>query len=449
MKIHKLLMGILVFSLIAFISIGVYAAWVYIDTDLGNVETVSIEMLKDKGDETYVSGNGLGADAALNVSAGDVTDLTDADAEDRWEDYTISLMAVGDNLMHMGVINTGKKEDGTYDYTELYDGISDFLEVADIKVINQETILGGNERGFSGYPYFNSPTQVGDALAEVGFNVVLHASNHAADQGGDGLLSCVDFWKQYPDILMAGIDDDETIENEIPILEIGDITFAILNYTYGPNMETIPSNILGHLNILCEYNESNQLNFTKLNDAVLEDISKANEMADVVMVFPHWGTEYTTKPSSYQVEFAKQMVEAGADLIIGTHPHVVEPVEWITSENGNEALCYYSLGNYVSTQKECICMLEALAWVVFDVTKEGVYINREQTGVVPLVCQYKAEPVRIDDVYLLEDYTEEMADNHGIRIYGGKILNFEDLNKWSDEILGDFVITKDKAIGEQ
>ena len=123
-------------------------------------------------------------------------------------EYDIKLMAVGDNLMHMGVINSGKQEDGSYDYSFLFDGISDFLEAADIKMINQETILGGNERGLSGYPRFNSPTEMGDTLAAVGFNVVLHASNHAGDQDTSGLISCAAFWDKYPDILTVGIHTD-------------------------------------------------------------------------------------------------------------------------------------------------------------------------------------------------------------------------------------------------
>lgn len=361
----------------------------------------------------------------------------------------ITLMALGDNLMHMGIVNTGKESDGSYRYDFLFSGICDFLDKADIKVINQETILGGNRRGFSGYPRFNSPTEVGDAIAAAGFNVVLHASNHSADQGIDGLLSCIEFWKTYPDILMVGITETEEDADKIPVLVIDDVKFAILNYTYGPNAETLPSSIEGHLNMLCNYDEhSNRIDFTTLHPKVLEDIERANEIADIVIVFPHWGTEYVTTPSSYQKKFALQMTEAGADVIIGTHPHVVEPIEWITAENGNTALCYYSLGNYVSTQKTGISMLEGMAWITFRVTKEGILISDEKTGVVPLVCQYKSGPVRFDTVYLLEEYTQELANVHGIRSYGGVNLQLEKLQNWSDEIFGDFVITKSSALGE-
>lgn len=367
---------------------------------------------------------------------------------DVFQEYDISLMAVGDNLLHMGVVNTGKQKDGTYDYSILFEGISDYLDCADIKIINQETILGGNHLGFSGYPYFNSPTEVGESIAAAGFNVVLQASNHSADQKLEGIKNCAAFWKNYPEVLLTGIRESTEEYEVIPLITIEDVTFAVLNYTYGPNMETLPSSIEGHLNILCDYNNKNLLDFTTINPKVLEDIAYAETIADVVIVCPHWGTEYTSKPSSYQEKFAEQMTEAGADLIIGTHPHVVQPIEWITSENGNRALCYYSLGNYVSTQKNGLSMLEAMAWVTFHVTEENVTISDEKTGVIPFVCQYTSGPVRFESVYALEDYTEELAASHGIHAYGGVNLKLSDLEQWSNEILGDWVLPKASVLNQ-
>ena len=376
------------------------------------------------------------------------TPLPTPTPEPVFEEYDINLMAIGDNLLHMGIVYTGKMEDGTYDYSFLFEGISDFLEVADIKVINQETILGGNERGFSGYPYFNSPMEVGDAIAAAGFNVVLQASNHSADQGIDGLLNCVDFWEKYPDVVMTGIHKEAAPSHDIPLVEMEGVTFAVLNYTYSANTETLPSAVRGHLDMLCNWDENNgRMDFTTLHPQVIADIQAAEELADIVIVCPHWGTEYTTNPSKYQKEFALQMTEAGADVIIGTHPHVVQPVEWIESENGNSALCFYSLGNYVSTQKNGLSMLEAMAWVTFRVKEDGIEITKETTGVLPMVCHYKSGPVRLQNVYLLEEYTEELAAAHGIRQYGGVNLLLSDLQAWSDETLGEAVLTKEQVLG--
>lgn len=401
--------------------------------------------------------------------------VPEPEPEPAFEEYDISLMALGDNLMHMGIVRTGYQKDGTYNFDFLFENIRKCLDAADISVINQETIFGGNQLGFSGFPYFNSPTEVGDAIADAGFNVVLHATNHAADQGLDGLLNCVSFWEEtHPEVLMAGITGEvnaeamggdqpkaaetagtvsegdstaesvaENSESSIPLLRAGGITFAILNYTYSPNSATLAAPLRGHLNMLCPYNEkSGLIDLTSLNPQVLKDIEEAKRVADVCIVFPHWGNEYQTEPSYYQRQFAMEMTRAGADLIIGTHPHVAQPVEKITAENGNTALCYYSLGNYVSSQQNPLCMLEEMAWVTFHVTEDGVSIAEDRTGAIPLVCHYTYGPLRLGGVYFLEDYTEEQAGTHGIRGHGGVALNLSDLQTWSREILGSWLLKK-------
>lgn len=355
-----------------------------------------------------------------------------------------TLMSIGDNLMHMGIVNTGKQADGTRNYDFLFEDISDLIDAADISVINQETIFGGNDLGFSGYPYFNSPTEVGDAIAAAGFDVVLQATNHTLDQKQAGVENCIAFWKEHPEVLMIGLhekyEDNSDVTQRIPLLTVNDITFAMLNYTYGPNYEVLPKYAREMLDVLCAWNPNNgAIDFTTLNPQVLEDIKAARELADVVVVFPHWGTEYATSPSRYQKEWARQMAQAGADLIIGAHPHVTQPVEWITSDNGHECLCYYSLGNYVSTQQDPISMLENMAWVTFRKTDDGTIIDKELSGSIPLVCQYSAGPLRFQAIYLLEEYTQDVANKHGIRSWGKKNLYVDDLNQWAQEILGDSV----------
>jgi poly-gamma-glutamate synthesis protein (capsule biosynthesis protein) len=388
----------------------------------------------------------VGAVSSGDISQGDVSssDLLEIpETEPESSSHSVTLMAVGDNLMHMGVVYTGRQADGSYNFECLYAGISDFLDKADVKIINQETIMAGNELGFSGYPHFNSPTELADSISSVGFNVVLQATNHTADQGLQGMQNCISLWEKHPEVLMVGLHNKEENDSErtIPLLTVEDVTFAILNYTYGPNAEVLPSSMQGCLDMLCAYDsQSGAIDFTTLNPQVTEDIRRARELADVVVVCPHWGTEYSTEVSSYQKTFAMQMTEAGADLIIGTHPHVVEPVEWLEAENGNRALCFYSIGNYVSTQKDPISMLEAMAWVTFDVDENGVSISEETSGAIPLVCDYSSSPVRIRKVCPLENYTAEDAAAHGIRSYGYGALTLEDLEQWRDEILGDFVL---------
>ena len=369
------------------------------------------------------------------------------------ETKKVRLMMLGDNLLHMGIVRSGILADGTRNYDMLFEPIKDHLAVADIKMINQETIFGGNQLGFSGYPHFNSPTEVGDAIAKAGFNVVLQASNHSADKGISGLKHCVDFWKKYPDVLITGIFENADEPNQdIGLLEIDGVTFAILNYTYSPNLSTLPKEIQGHLGMLCDWDkDTGKISFTRLHPDVLTDIEQAKQMADVVVVCPHWGTEYTFVPSSYQQKFAKQMTDAGADLIIGTHPHVIQPVEWIESENGNRALCYFSLGNYVSTQQDAITMLEAMAWVTFEVTEESVEILEAETGAIPMVCHYTSGPVRFEKVYFLDEYSEEKAVAHGIHTFLDKQEDKDDftlmnLQTWANEVLGEWQLPSHEVL---
>lgn len=357
-------------------------------------------------------------------------------------EYDIQLLAVGDNLLHMGIVNTGKQSDGSYNFDFLFDNLLPYLDLAEIKIINQETILGGNHFGFSGYPTFNSPTEVGDAIAKAGFNTVLHSSNHTTDKGLEGLLNCSDYWKkQHPEVLVCGLSDP-VAETDIPLLTIDNFTFAILNYTYSPNNVVLKNEYMGYLDMLCNYDrETGAIDFTTLNPDVIEDIKLARTLADIVIVCPHWGTEYQTSPSRYQENFATQMAEAGADLIIGTHPHVPQPVAWLECTDGRRTLCYYSLGNYVSTQKQAICMLEGMAWVNFHVTETGITLTEENTGVLPLVCHYNSGPVRLESVYPLEEYTEEMALRHGIWQYGEVPIHLDELQEHSNTIFSEMVLS--------
>ncbi len=380
-----------------------------------------------------------------------------------FQEYDITLMAVGDNLLHMGIVNTGKQSDGSRNYDFLFDGIRRFLGQADLKIINQETILGGNQLGFHGYPLFNSPSEVSDAIANAGFNVVLQATNHTSDQGLNGIEHCLALWKMHPEVLVAGLhapyvsnsevnselNSQASSQSRIPFIEINGCTFAVLNYTYGPNSASVSSAVAERLDLLCAVDEATRkIDFTTLNPQVLSDIVQARQMADVVIVCPHWGTEYATAPSSVQKQFAMQMTEAGADVIIGTHPHVVQPVTWIEADNGNRALCYYSLGNYVSTQQNPKSMLEGMAWVTFHVTENGVAVSDDNTGIIPLVCHYTSGPVRLKNVYLLEEYTEKLAQSHGIIPYGGVSFHLSSLQKWSSEILGDWVLSADQILSQ-
>ena len=385
------------------------------------------------------------------VSGDRLSQLEEIYGRHNFIEYDIHIMAVGDDLMHTGVIETGLQSDGTYNYDALYQDIAPYLAIADLKVINQETIFGGDDREFTSYPTFNSPTAMGDAIVKAGFNLVLHATNHVDDTGISGINYCSNFWKtNYPDLMVIGLYGEEGKNDDIPLMEIEGVTFAVLNYTYGANAECLQYDLENHTELLTTYDASTRrLDLSSLNPDVIDDIQRAEQLADVVIVFPHWGVEYQTTENSYQDWVAEQMVEAGADIIIGTHPHVPQPVKWIESENGNRGLCYFSLGNYLSTQYYPDTLLEAMAWVTLHVGYEGIEIVESETGVLPMVLQYHTGPLRIDGVIAVENYTSELASAHGAQNRGGSYCSPEHFAQRSIEIFGEnWILSISDILGE-
>ncbi len=317
------------------------------------------------------------------------------------QDTELSLVMVGDMLMHMGVVKSGYLEDGSRNYDHLFANVKDMVEEADIAIVNQETILGGEELGFSGYPRFNSPYEVGDAIADAGFNVVLHATNHTMDKGKDGVMNTLTFWRNnHPEIAVLGIQDSQELRDTIYVYEQDGMKIAILNYTYGTNGLSLPKDMPFAVNLLDK-------------ELVKQDLERAKELADFIVVCPHWGTEYSHSVSSYQKDWTSFFLENDVDLVIGAHPHVIEPVELLEREDGHRMLVYYSLGNFVNATNSyqdgvADRMVGAMAKVVItkDAKSGEVYIS--QYGVEPLVNHYQYGKGYMSS-YKLSDYTDELV----------------------------------------
>lgn len=318
---------------------------------------------------------------------------------------SIQIVMVGDMLMHERVMESGLKEDGSYNFNHLFDNVKDTIENADLALVNQETILGGTELGLSGYPAFNSPYELGDSLVDAGFDVILHATNHTLDKGKKGVLNCMNFWDtNYPEITYLGINkSQEEQDNDIFIYEQDGMEIAILNYTYGTNGIKTPDDMPYIVNYMDE-------------EKIIRDLQYAEENADFTIVCPHWGTEYVLTATDSQKKWAKIFMENGADLVIGTHPHVIEPVEMLTDENGNEMLVYYSIGNYVNGtsgtgEGTTNRMVGGIADVTITLNETGeVYI--ESYDVIPIVCHIDNKTEYT--VYYLSNYTEELAKKNHI-----------------------------------
>ena len=191
---------------------------------------------------------------------------------------TLTLIMVGDMLMHTPVENSALQENGSYDYSAIFMHTKELIQEADLAIVNEEVIIGGEELGVSGYPAFNAPYELGHELVETGFDVICHGTNHALDKGKRGLLNCVNFWEEnYPQTAILGVHDSQESQDEIYLHEQNGMTVAILNYTYGTNGIPLPSDMPYAVDLLEE-------------ERVIEDIKQAEELADFTIVCPHWGT---------------------------------------------------------------------------------------------------------------------------------------------------------------
>ena len=320
---------------------------------------------------------------------------------------TISVVMVGDVLLHDELTNSGIAEDGTRNYDHIFANVADEIRGADLALVNEEVILGGEELGFSGYPRFNGPFEVGDAEVAAGFDVILQATNHSLDKDKAGLVNDLEFWRtNHPGIRVTGIYDSAEARDEICVVDVEDVRIAILNYTYSTNGRDMPPGMPWAVAMLDE-------------EAIRKDFEKAREQSDFIIVCPHWGTEYSHEVSKSQKAWADYFVELGADLIIGAHPHVIEPLETLTGEDGREVPVYWSLGNFIcytggTGDGVADRMLGAMAKVTLSVDRtDGVSVSVKETEAIPLVTQMEAG-FHGTTTYFLDDYTEELAEENDV-----------------------------------
>lgn len=264
--------------------------------------------------------------------------------------YEASLIAVGDYLIHSSVYKDANRlaNGNGYDFKPMISDIKEIVSNYDIAYYNQETILGGTELGLSDYPTFNSPYEAGDAMLDAGFNLVSLATNHTMDSGKKAVENSCKYWQSKENVLTAGSYCSEEERNKINIKEINNIKYTMLNYTYGTNGMPVPNDYLVNVwptDIDNINNPEKDTKYQAYKKQVKEDIDKVKDKVDFLIVAMHWGVEYTHEPTAYEKDMASYLASLGVNLIIGTHPHVIQPVTWI-----DDTLVIYSLGNFISAQ---------------------------------------------------------------------------------------------------
>ncbi|MEE0970331.1 MAG: CapA family protein [Clostridia bacterium] len=347
-------------------------------------------------------------------------------------DTRLSFAGCGDNIMYNGNMNDAKKlavsGGRKYNFAPIYENIKPIIESADISFINQETPMAGSDFGYDDYPHFNSPRDLAYDIIEAGFDVVNLATNHMLDAGSSGLLETINFWNTLPVTTIGGYLDRADFDN-IRIVECNDVKIAFLAFTYSTNGISLKSGY----DIVIPYEDS---------EVIAEQVKKADKLADIVIVSMHWGNEYNFKPSDNQKNLAVMMAGLGVDVIIGHHPHVLQPVEWVDSPNGDghKLLCAYSLGNLAAEQNNDYNYVGGI--LTFDIVREKGIVRIEDPVLIPTVYYFN-RAFRQNSVHLMENFTEDMAKSHGLSYYGkttsvNKLRSYV-TNTVSKEFLPDFL----------
>ncbi len=322
---------------------------------------------------------------------------------------TASFIGCGDNIIYYGNVRDAKScaiEGGrTHNFAPMFANVKERIAAADIAFINQETLMCGDGYVVSYYPYFNSPQDLGYDLVDVGFDVINIANNHMLDKGAKGLSATIDFYGTLDSVTMIGGYKDRADYENIRVVEANGIRVAFLSYAEWTNGNVLDAGS----SIVIPYPDE---------EKIPSEIARAKEIADVVIVSVHWGDEGSFTPNAFQRRLASLFAESGADAIIGHHPHVIQPVEWIECVDGRRTLCVYSLGNFAAEQDHDYHMLGGM--ISFDmVLTDGVpAIGNVQF--IPTVYYYNISFYK-NQVYYLKDFTEELAASHGLPYYGRRL----------------------------
>ncbi len=319
--------------------------------------------------------------------------------EEKPKDIIINLVATGDVMCHTTNFNAAyNNETKEYDFTSVFANISKYITKADVAIGNLETTFAGKDRGYTGYPTFNSPSALGVALKNIGIDVLSTANNHSLDKGYTGIVSTLDKLDEIG-IDHMGTARSEEEQNKVLVKDVNGIKIAFLSYTYGTNGIPVPAGKEYSVNLIDK-------------DLILKQINLAKEQnVDIICASMHWGDEYKQKQNKKQEELADYLFQNGVDIIIGNHAHVIEPMEKrkIALEDGTEKEVFvvYALGNFISGQT--IEHTKSTVILDMNIRKNGENgkITIDSINYIPVYCYDESK--KNSNRYELLDIREEIA----------------------------------------
>ncbi len=425
---NKLLMPIIV-ALAVVISLVFFLKFSDNDQKINDKTPISVENEKTQDQTPKSEGNAVAIDN-VKLTLSEVGNETQ-----KPETKKVTFAAAGDIICHTTVLadarDHGANKGQEFDFLPMFENVADIIKNADIAYINQESPYGGTEdRGYDGYPMFNTPDQEGLDLMELGFDIVNLANNHMLDSGTKGYQRTIDFWKKYPEVTyIGGYENKEDYEN-IRVIEKNGISIALLSYTYGTNGLSLKK---GSEMIIPLCDDSGTAEIDRMT-------KRAREMADIVIVSMHWGYEDHFTPSALQQEQMQVMVDNGVDVIIGTHPHVLQPMTWKEGPDGRRTLVIYSLGNFLSGMLYMRNMVGGIA--EFELVKVGDKAFVDNPSFTPTVCHNNVN-WRKFKIYKFSDYTQALLNGHRCQNFSDPGNTLEGLRSIIDKTIPNEFLKED------
>lgn len=345
---------------------------------------------------------------------------------------SFTFCGTGDNLLHDALFVYHEQDTGNRDYSGWYSDVTPYFQNADLAYINFETPCAGDAFGLSGYPSFNGPTEMIDTLAGMGLDWFSTSSNHSLDAGADGLLAEMAYINEkYPGIIYTGTYPDEEARSIPAVMDINGIRVGLASFTYGLNGYQVPADKPWLVNVFLKNEEAGTVDYDAM-DRILDPLVAAS---DVQLVSMHWGVEYQNVPNETQREVARYLHDKGIEVVIGSHPHVIQPAELIEG-NGQQTLVYYSLGNFLSGQDHNYTMIGGMAEFTMEYDFDAKKARIIDPSFTPTVTWISSDQRRFT-THTIHEYTDEMAASQYVTVINGEDCSRQYVKDYVTQVMGE------------